>query len=55
MKLKDMECTGLLMEVGYDYSRTMNKIIFNKFHEEEYEEIDQLNLVLPPKNIKEVR
>ena len=30
-KLKDMECTGLLMEVGYDYSRTMNKIIFNKF------------------------
>lgn len=30
-RLKDMECTGLLMEVGYDYSRTMNKIIFNKF------------------------
>ena len=32
-KLKEMECTGLLMEVGYDYSRTMNKIIFNKFLE----------------------
>ena len=27
-KIKDMECTSLLMEVGYDYSRTMNKIIF---------------------------
>ena len=38
-KLKDMECTGLLMEVGYDYSRTMNKIIFNKFLEEQNEEI----------------
>lgn len=30
-RIKDMECTTLLMEVGYDYSRTMNKIIFNKF------------------------
>jgi dynein heavy chain len=30
-KIKDMECTTLLMEVGYDYSRTMNKIIFNKY------------------------
>jgi hypothetical protein len=29
-----MECTTLLMEVGHDYSRTMNKIIFNKFLEE---------------------
>jgi len=33
-KLKDIDCTNLLMEVGYDYSRTMNKIIFNKFLEE---------------------
>ena len=31
--IKDMECTTLLMEVGYDYSRTMNKIIFNKYLE----------------------
>lgn len=40
------------MEVGYDYSRTMNKIIFNKFMEEENEEIQSLNLVLPSKNMK---
>lgn len=33
-KLKDMECTSLLMEVGYDYSRTMNKIIFKKYLED---------------------
>ena len=48
-RLKDMECTGLLMEVGYDYSRTMNKIIFNKFLEEQNEDIEQLGLVLPSK------
>lgn len=30
-KIKEMECTTLLMEVGYDYSRTMNKIIFGKY------------------------
>jgi len=46
-KIKEMECTGLLMEVGYDYSRTMNKIIFNKFLQEGNEEISQLKLVLP--------
>lgn len=28
-----MECISLLMEVGSDYSRTMNKIIFNQFLE----------------------
>lgn len=54
-KLKDMECTGLLMEVGYDYSRTMNKIIFNKFLEEGNEEIESLRLKLPQKEEKEVR
>lgn len=37
-KIKEMECAALLMEVGYDYSRTMNKIIFNKFLEVEDED-----------------
>lgn len=54
-RLKDMECTGLLMEVGYDYSRTMNKIIFNKFLEEGNEEIEGLRLKLPQKVESEVR
>jgi dynein heavy chain len=54
-RLKDMECTGLLMEVGYDYSRTMNKIIFNKFLEEGNEEIEGLRLKLPQKVENEVR
>ena len=49
-----MECTGLLMEVGYDYSRTMNKIIFNKFLEEGNEEIESLSLSLPPRPYREV-
>jgi dynein heavy chain len=54
-RLKDMECTGLLMEVGYDYSRAMNKIIFNKFLEEGNEEIEGLRLKLPQKVESEVR
>lgn len=54
-KLKDMECTGLLMEVGYDYSRTMNKIIFNKFLEDGNEEIESLKLRLPEKISHQVR
>ena len=48
-KIKDMECTTLLMEVGYDYSRTMNKIIFNKFLEESPDELVELGLTMPPK------
>lgn len=28
-----MESTSLIMEVGYDYSRTMNKIIFDDYLE----------------------
>ena len=47
-KIKDMECTSLLMEVGYDYSRTMNKIIFNKYLEEHPEDESELGLVMPP-------
>lgn len=55
-KIKDMECTTLLMEVGYDYSRTMNKIIFNKFLEENPSEYNELNLLMPPKQVeKETR
>lgn len=45
-----MECTTLLMEVGYDYSRTMNKIIFDKFLQENPAEQAQLELTLPQKN-----
>jgi dynein heavy chain len=49
-KIKDMECTALLMEVGYDYSRTMNKIIFNKFLEDDIDEIEtDLRLIMPEK------
>jgi dynein heavy chain len=51
-KIKDMECTTLLMEVGYDYSRTMNKIIFNKFLEENPSEYNELNLLMPPKQVE---
>ena len=55
-KIKDMECTTLLMEVGYDYSRTMNKIIFNKFLEETPDELAELGLTMPPKaDAKEIR
>ena len=46
-KIKEMECTTLLMEVGHDYSRTMNKIIFNKFLDENQEENAELGLTLP--------
>ena len=44
-----MECTTLLMEVGYDYSRTMNKIIFGKYLEENTLEEAEMGLVMPPK------
>ena len=37
------------MEVGHDYSRTMNKIIFNKFLDENEEENQELGLILPEK------
>lgn len=36
------------MEVGYDYSRTMNKIIFNKFLSENPDEEAELSLTMPP-------
>ncbi len=37
------------MEVGHDYSRTMNKIIFNKFLEENEQENAEIGLSLPEK------
>lgn len=50
-----MECTTLLMEVGHDYSRTMNKIIFNKFLEENEEDNQELALALPEKQEREIK
>jgi len=47
-RLKDMECTSLLMEVGYDYSRTMNKIIFNKYLEDHGEEDPDIAVIKKP-------
>jgi dynein heavy chain len=49
-KLKDMEATGLIMEVGYDYNRTMNKIILNNYMSRVGKmDSDNLpNLTLPP-------
>lgn len=53
-KLKDMEATGLIMEVGYDYNRTMNKIIFNNYlNSVGKEEVDGLpELTLPPMKVE---
>lgn len=39
-----METTSLLMEVNNDYFRTMNKIIFNKFLEENIDEITNTDM-----------
>jgi len=36
-KLEGIDPTPLLIDVSYDYSRTMNKIIFDKFLEENKE------------------
>lgn len=49
-KLKDMESTALIMEVGYDYNRTMNKIIFNNYlFRASKSDADNLpDLTLPP-------
>lgn len=37
------------MEVGYDYSRTMNKIIFNKYLQENPNDLAELGLTISPK------
>lgn len=50
-KLESVETTQLLMEVNYDYLRTMNKIIFDRYLEETLKEEDDLyphHLTLPP-------
>ena len=43
------------MEVGHDYSRTMNNIIFNKFLEENEEDNQELALALPEKQEREIK
>ena len=52
-KLEGTETTSLLMEVNNDYARTMNKIIFDKFLDENEHELDNpehfpVKLTLPP-------
>ena len=45
-----METTPLIIEINHDYSRTMNKIIFDKYLEDNNEISDQMfpkNLCLP--------
>jgi len=44
-----IDLTPLLMEVNNDYARTMNRIIFDKYHEECSTELLPANLRLPPK------
>ena len=46
-KLKDMESTSLIMEVGYDYSRTMNKIIFDEYLDKNQGTDNYPDLTLP--------
>ena len=41
-KLETLETTALIIEVNNDYSRTMNKIIFDKYLEEQNELTDPL-------------
>jgi dynein heavy chain, axonemal len=47
-KLKEEDLADLLQEVDDDYSRTMNKIIFDKCYEDGIEQFIPLNLRLPP-------
>lgn len=51
-KLKDMESTSLIMEVGYDYSRTMNKIIFDDYLDKNKGTDNYPELTLPPAKIQ---
>lgn len=39
-KLENLDTTALIAEVNYDYMRTMNKIIFDRFLEYEDEELN---------------
>lgn len=39
-KLENVETTSLLIEVNNDYARTMNKIIFDRFLEENQTSLD---------------
>jgi dynein heavy chain len=54
-KLENIETTALLIEVNNDYTRTMNKIIFEKFMSENENELNNpelfpVKLVLPERN-----
>lgn len=55
-KLENIETTALLIEVNNDYTRTMNKIIFDKFMAENETELAKpelfpVKLDLPERNI----
>ena len=59
-KLESMDKTSLLTSVYHDYHRTMNKIIFNNFLQQNPEEIDNsdlfpVRLELPPVIEKDVK
>ncbi|KAL4427402.1 hypothetical protein ABPG74_009674 [Tetrahymena malaccensis] len=52
-QLENLETTALIIEVNNDYARTMNKIIFDKFMDENKEQQQEVplfpnNLQLPP-------
>lgn len=51
-----METTNLIIEIDNDYARTMNKIIFDRYLEENSELTDELypaHLILPEEEEKE--
>jgi dynein heavy chain len=43
-KLQNMETTALILEVNNDYARTMNKIIFDRFIEDNQNEMNNRDL-----------
>ncbi len=43
-KLQNLETTALLIEVNNDYARTMNKIIFDRFLEDNFSEMGNRDL-----------
>lgn len=43
-KLEGIDPTPLLMDVSYDYSRTMNKIIFDKYLDANLDQLDNRDI-----------
>ena len=43
-KLEGIDPTPLLMDVSYDYSRTMNKIIFDKYLDGNLDQLDNKDI-----------